>query len=120
MTPQKIKLTRHDGSDVCPVNPDAFVIVRHPDVESNNGDGYFYLADFAVDRAWKDVLAYAVIELVEPDPVIEVGDVVRDTDGDEGVVIGVHEGEAWVKYDRLNTTYIYPFTALTLVRKGGA
>ena len=107
MTPQKIKLTRHDGSDVCPVDP-------------NDNQEDPFIGGLAKHRVWKDVLAYAVIELVEPDPVIEVGDVVvEDGEGTQITVIGVHGDMLWGTTGTKN--YVcFPLVDATLVRKGGA
>lgn len=114
MTPQKIKLTRHDGSK-CPVDPKALVFVQYN--ENQESDRVGGLADH---RVWKDVLAYAVIELVEPDPVIEVGDVVvEDGEGTQINVIGVHGDMLWGTTGTKN--YVcFPLADATLVRKGGA
>lgn len=114
MTPQKIKLTRHDGAGVCPVAPETLVVVQYKDE-----DGHFYHAGFAADRNWLDVLAYAVIELVEPAPVIEVGDVVTVSKSrDHWVVIHLHKDSAWL--DGGSHSALFSRDNLTLVRKGGA
>lgn len=117
MTPQKIKLTRHDGADVCPVAPETLVVVRYKDE-----DGHFYHAGFAADRNWLNVLAYAVIKLVEPDPVIEVGDVVTVI-GAAGEWTVAAAPPDYVIANSINPASIVvsaPKELFTLVRKGGA
>ena len=115
MTPQKIKLTRHDGSDVCPVESEAIVIVVY-----DGGDVVIGAGEY---RRWGGVQSYAVIELVDPDPVIEVGDVVSWNHPDPakcpGTVVAIHNDEAWVHTDKYgcDTKFIHQ---LSLVRKGGA
>lgn len=114
MTPQKIKLTRHDGSNVCPAKSEAIVIVVY-----SSGNIAFGAAEH---RLWDEVATYAVIELVEPDPVIEVGDVVTVI-GAAGEWTVAAAPPDYVIANSINPASIVvsaPKELFTLVRKGGA
>jgi len=124
MTPQKIKLTRHDGSNQPPVPLNALVFVQYNDNQEDP-----FIGGLAKHRVWKDVLAYAAIELVEPAPVIEVGDVVSCGNGSEKyTVIHINGAEAWVQRPcACDIPGVYGtegrlkfVSDLILVRKGGA
>lgn len=117
MTPQKIKLTQHDGSRHPPVPLNMLVFVQYNDNQEDP-----FVGGLASHRVWKDVLAYAVIELVEPDPVIEVGDIVcirASQGGCTHTVIATDGDWVWLKPDfggHMCSEYIWN---LALVRKGG-
>lgn len=114
MTPQKIKLTRHDGSDVCPTPPDAAVL----QINDMNFNG----VASAKHILWKHVTAFAVIELVEPDPVIQVGDVVSinwSPSTSVYTVLAIHGGWVWYLAET-GHCHTAKLSDLALVRKGGA
>jgi len=114
MTPQTIKLTRHDGSNVCPAGSEAIVIVVY-----SSGNTAFGAAEH---RLWDEVATYAVIEFVEPDPVIEVGDVVSinwSPSTSVYTVLAIHGGWVWYLAET-GHCHTAKLSDLALVRKGGA
>ena len=123
MTPQEIKLTAHDGSTKCPLGilPD----VRCAVVVRLLGGSVLTLLNPhspTFEEIWSRVEGYAIIRLVEPDPVIEVGDVVtfctKKPPEYTGVVMAIHKDEVWVDEGEALGCETYTLKDLILVRKG--